>query len=372
VRRRGRGVVLVVVAVLFGGAVASAAHAAPPALQYACSPAPANCAGWYRSEVKLSWEWDDITASPRSGDCTERTFTADTTGTKVFCEVADDATGDYTGRTVTVRVDRTPPSLTTLAFSRVPDRDQWFNSPVAFSFLGQDATSGIESCTTGAYGGPDGAGVSVTGSCRDNAGNASSGSFALNYDGTPPGAPALKALPGNHRVALSWSASPGAEAEVVRLGQPGGFKLLYRGPAAEYTDRKLRNGRRYRYVVTLIDQAGNRTADKESAVPTESALLKPASGAHVSRAPMLVWKPARRARYYNVQLVRRGTKILSTWPREPQLRLRGSWRFDGRLRRLVRGRYCWYVWPGFGARSERRYGRMLGRSCFIVTDRDGR
>jgi hypothetical protein len=364
-----RRLVLVGVVALFAGGAAGAAHAAPPALDYACSPAPANCLGWYRTEVKLSWEWNDITAGPRSGDCTERTFTADTAGTPVFCEVADDATGDYTGRTVTLHIDRTPPTVTTLAFGRAPDRDPWFNRPVAFSFVGQDATSGIESCTGGTYGGPDGAGVIVTGGCRDNAGNASAGSFALNYDATPPAAPALRTRPGDHRVALAWSPSPGAEAEVVRLGRRGRPTLLYRGPAAGYTDRGLRNGRRFRYVVTLIDQAGNRATDTASAVPTASALLKPASGARVRGAPVLVWKPVRRARYYNVQLVRRGTKILSTWPREARLPLRAAWRFDGSRRRLVHGRYCWYVWPGFGKLSAHRYGRMLGRSCFVVAGR---
>jgi hypothetical protein len=27
--------------------------------------------------------------------------------------------------------------------------------------------------------------------------------------------------------------------------------------------------------------------------------------------------------------------------------------------RLTPGRYHWYVWPGFGKRSDRRYGRLL-------------
>jgi len=45
------------------------------------------------------------------------------------------------------------------------------------------------------------------------------------------------------------------------------------------------------------------------------------------------------------------------------------WRFGHRVRRLAPGRYCWFVWPGLGTRSERRYGPRLGKSCFTVVRR---
>lgn len=165
---------------------------------------------------------------------------------------------------------------------------------------------------------------------------------------------------------ITWTPSPGALAEVVRIRKHGAPKVLYRGPKAHFTHRKLRNGRRYRYRVTLIDQAGNRSADTASAVPTRSRLLQPANGAHVRSAPLLVWKRMKRATYYNAQLVRRRTKVLSTWPSKPRLQLHRRWRFNARRHRLTPGHYCWYVWPGLGARSERRYGRLLGKSCFTV------
>ena len=142
---------------------------------------------------------------------------------------------------------------------------------------------------------------------------------------------------------------------------------MYRGATESFTDTRLRNGHRYRYVVTLIDQAGNRSAAVTSAVPTDSPLLLPANGARLSSAPMLVWKPVKRARYYNAQLLRGQRKVLSRWPRTTRLQLHERWRFQGRVHRLVRGHYCWYVWPGFGPRSKRDYGRQLGKSCFTVT-----
>ena len=245
------------------------------------------------------------------------------------------------------------PSSSRVAPNRAADYNGWFNHPVGLTFQAVDQTSGVASCSSTTYGGPDGLGAAIGGSCTDVAGNTASGSFPLNYDATPPERPSVEALPGNKRVAVAWPPSPGAEAWVVRIRKRGAPKLIYRGPNASFTDRKLRNGRRYRYRVTLVDQAGNRSADGASAVPTASPLLRPADGAHLRRAPLLVWKRVKRASYYNAQLVRGGTKILSSWPRKPRLQLHRRWRFDHRVRRLVAGHYCWYVWPGLGARSER-------------------
>jgi hypothetical protein len=366
VRRLTLLLAVVAVAVPAGGAEAQG-----PALSYVCRPDPANCGTWYRAPVTLKWVWDNAVAHRSGGDClswSERTFTADTPATRVTCEVTSDADpGSYTGRSATIRIDQTPPAIPGPGFARPPDYNGWFNSPVAFSFIGEDLTSGVQSCASGTYGGPDGAGVTIAGSCQDIAGNVANASFALNYDATPPRRPAVTAIPGNHRVALRWSSSAVSDVEVVRLRKARPPKLIYRGSKRKAADRRLRNGRRYRYVVSAIDQAGNRNAVRASAVPTKARLLVPANGAHVRRPPLLIWKPVRRARYYNAQLFFRGRKVMTRWPRTARLQLHKRWRFNGRRHRLARGHYCWYVWPGRGSRSQRRYGRLLGKSCFTVT-----
>jgi hypothetical protein len=349
---------------------AGVAEAQGPTLSYVCRPDPANCAAWYRAPVELVWVWNNGAARRSGGDClnwSERIFRTDTAGMRLTCEVTDrQDPGSYTGRSATIRIDRTPPVISGPGFARAPDYNGWFNHPVAFNFIGQDATSGLESCTSGTYGGPDAAGVAIAGSCRDIAGNVASASFPLNYDATPPAPPAVSAIPGRRRVALRWSPPAGNLVEVVRLAKAKPPKLIYLGAERKLTDRKLRNGRRYRYLVTLIDQAGNRMTSRASAVPTKSRLLLPANGAHVRKPPLLIWKPARRARYYNAQLFFRGRKVMTRWPRVARLQLQNRWRFQGRRHRLVRGHYCWYVWPGRGPLSERRYGRLLGKSCFTV------
>jgi hypothetical protein len=362
-RRGCRLAVVSAVVGVCGCVLAGSAHA--QSVTVSCDSPPSErdmCDRWYTTPwVSLSWQWTDG-GMPVSG-CNTGLFTIEAREERM-CKV--DWANTSVTKKVWIGIDRTPPQLVAIAPDRPADYNGWFNRPVGLTFQGVDLTSGVASCSSTSYGGPDGLGVAISGSCTDVAGNAAAGSFPLNYDATPPLDPSVEATPRNRRVAVAWTPSPGAEAEVVRIRGRGAPKLLYRGPAAEFTDHKLRNGRRYGYRVTLIDQAGNWAADTASAVPTASRLLQPVNGAHVSGPPMLLWKRVRRARYYNTQLVRAGTKILSSWPRRPRLQLRRVWRFNDRVRRLVPGRYCWYVWPGLGARSERRYGRMLGKSCFIV------
>jgi hypothetical protein len=77
----------------------------------------------------------------------------------------------------------------------------------------------------------------------------------------------------------------------------------------------------------------------------------------------------RGARYYNVQLYRRGRKILSLWPHRTRLQLHRKWTFRGHTERLRRGVYVWVVWPARGTVAQPRYGRMLGLSKFRFAPR---
>ncbi|MGH2715342.1 MAG: hypothetical protein ACRDM7_15915 [Thermoleophilaceae bacterium] len=322
--------------------------------------------------MTLKWDYDNTAAHVSGGTCSDRTFTSDTAGFTVYCEVADNSSGATYGYPVTIKVDRTAPSVTASP-ARPPDYGGWFNHPVSVNFAGQDPISKVAFCTGGTYAGPDGATVTVGGSCTDVAGNVSFATFTLSYDATAPRAPAVDAMPGDHKIDLTWTTSPDSQAEVVRTGGDESATVVYSGPGGAFTDRGLKNERRYRYVVTLIDQAGNRAAGSTSTVPTAANLLLPPKGQRVRvkeqavTLPLLVWTKVRKARYYNVQVFRKGQKILSAWPERPRLQLRRKWRYRGKTYHLLEGRYCWHVWPGFGKRSEHRYGKRLGRSCFRVT-----
>jgi hypothetical protein len=332
----------------------------------ACEPLPANCVGWYRSPVTVRWSAPQADGVS-SGTCVQaETFFQDTSGHQSACVAweGSPSTGQ-TSASVFIRIDRTAPSLRAVA-SRPPDYGGWYNHPVSVSFRGSDATSGVASCSSATYSGPDRAGVRIGGSCRDVAGNVGLGATLLNYDATPPAPPKVEAKPRNRRVLLSWSGAAGAQSEVVRFRGHTPVGVVYRGPGRAFTDRRLRNGHRYRYLVTLIDQAGNRAWGRAGATPTASKLFSPVRGARVPSAPLLEWKKGKRARYWNVQLYRNRRKIFTFWPRTNALQLKNRWRFRGRRYRMVPGRYCWHVWPGIGKPKQQKYGRKLGESCFRV------
>ena len=78
------------------------------------------------------------------------------------------------------------------------------------------------------------------------------------------------------------------------------------------------------------------------------------------------WKAVTGASYYNVQLYRGKSKVLSAWPTGTSLALHLSWKYNGTKYALTPGLYHWFVWPGVGARAAGRYGTVLGDRTFTV------
>ena len=347
-----------------------AAASADPQLSYGCysppqSTTPVNCYGWNTSPVLLTWTYDQ--ANPVvSGNCRPQTISADTAGLEVSCEIQDRNDKSKTMKTAVIRLDATGPTVTGFAPDRPPDYDGWWNHPVAFAFQGSDPISGIAACSSTTYSGPDSPAAQVTGTCRDVAGNASSASFAIKYDATPPTLKALRTVPRVGRVALRWHESADAvRVDVSRSPGPAGARrsVVYSGPAKAFTDKAVKTGVRYTYSVTVYDAAGNSASRTVRARP---AALEPRTGARLRKPPLLRWEKERGALYYNVQLFRGRTKVLSAWPTHTRLKLRRSWTYRGSRHRLARGHYRWYVWPGLGSRADHRYGALIGHSSFSI------
>ena len=100
--------------------------------------------------------------------------------------------------------------------------------------------------------------------------------------------------------------------------------------------------------------------------PKRALLVSPPDGAKLTAPPKLAWVASAGARYYNVQLFRGAEKILSAWPTTSSLALRKAWRYRGRRYRMTPGTYRWYVWPGVGAKADKRYGPLLGTNSFDI------
>ena len=201
-------------------------------------------------------------------------------------------------------------------------------------------------------------------------------SYGWRVDGTAPET-TLAAAPAARTTSTSATFTFSAD-------EPGAFqcKLDAAAFAPCASPKPLTGLRRTAHVfeVRAIDAAGN--VDPTPAIrrwtvmtattrrtTSASALVAPRAGARVTSPPLLRWRRVPRASYYNVQLLRGSVKLLSVWPTRTRLQLRARWTYLGRQRRLTPGTYRWYVWPGYGKASLRRYGRLLGGSTFTVRAR---
>jgi len=327
-----------------------------------CSP------GWYTAPVSVVWQ---ASPAPLSTDpCLlgiQYSFTTDT-DTTLAC------TGTWSGNvqsqySTPLHIEISAPSATATP-DRPPDANGWYNHPVSVTFAG-NAFSGIASCTAPqTFSGPATTGTSLSGTCTDNAGKTAGASFPFRYDASPPSLSA-DSQPADGSVDLSWQASSGpaplAWIQVARNPgvAAGAADVLYQGGGTSYKDKRVRNGTHYTYTVTAMDQAGNMSQQTVSATPG-ARLLSPAAGARLTAPPALGWTAIPKATYYNVQLFKGRTKILSAWPAKPGLQLKRTWRFAGHRRHLAHGTYRWYVWPGFGARKAAHYGRRIGSATFVI------
>jgi hypothetical protein len=323
--------------------------------------------GWYTSNVTVSWSFSDpesgIMSSSPPG-CNATTLVNDTQGAPISCS-ATNLAGVTSTVSLTIRIDKTAPAVTSASPDRAPDSAGWYTRPVRVAFGGVDGTSGVEACSVMTYGGPDAGGASVSGNCHDRAGNQSGQmSFALNYDATAPGLSGVTVQASSHSATVRWKPLP--PWEIVTVRRSPGDRIVFQGSGSSFTDRTVLNGVLYVYVVVASDPAGNSDAESLKAAP-KGPLRAPAEKARVSSPPTLRWVKVRKASFYNVQVFRNGRKILSRWPVREQLRLRRKWVWNGRKRTLVPGTYRWFVWPAYRKRGGGiRYGKSLGFSDFVV------
>src|SRR4051812_9110876 len=193
---------LLLVACSVAAATARAADPTDSILAFGCDPplprTAASCAIWHTSLVNLRWTYDPNFAPVPGSSCDTTTISADTRGTNVTCAVQDAALTQVQ-KTVTLRVDQTAPTVSGATPARAADQTGWWNHAVAWTFAGSDATSGLASCDTVTYAGPDSGTGDVHGDCRDVAGNAATRHVAIKYDATPPVIPsATPERPADH------------------------------------------------------------------------------------------------------------------------------------------------------------------------------
>jgi hypothetical protein len=197
----------------------------PPVTLALASPSP-NGNGWNNTNVVVTLNSTDagpgasgveqvtysVTGAQGIGSTVvpgaSTSFTVSTEGTTTITFFGTDNAGNIEApKTITVRIDKTPPSI---LGSRTPpaNANGWNNSNMTVSFTCSDSISGL------AAGSPpastvlstEGAGESVAGACQDLAGNSAVATVGgINIDKTPPILTASVNPPPN---ANGWNNSP--------------------------------------------------------------------------------------------------------------------------------------------------------------------
>ena len=134
------------------------------------------------------------------------------------------------------------------------------------------------------YSGPDGD-ANVSGTCTDRAGHTSAPrAFGFKYDDTAPELTKAEVKKGDRFVTLSWAATGGVAAVSVTRADLAATATapMYTGTGTSWTDRSVKNGVRYSYVLKVEDAAGN-AATKTIVATPRPALYQPARDARVRR-----------------------------------------------------------------------------------------
>ena len=271
---------VVLVAAAFAVALPAAAGTNPVTATCTTSSGTGPCStGWYTTDVTVKFT---INGGSVYSGCNSVSVDNDTAGQQIGCvvELPDQS---LSGQTVTIKRDATPPTVSSVALARGPDSNGWYNHPVQVTASGSDATSGIASCTSAVYSGPDSSSASVTATCVDNAGNRSAPqTVSLKYDATPPSVTAAPARPPdvngwyNHPVSVAFSGTDATS------GVASCDTVSYDGPTS--ADASVTG--------TCHDQAGNVSAPAsfslkyDATPPTLSDLVVAGKGSDAS----LTWK----------------------------------------------------------------------------------
>jgi hypothetical protein len=143
---------------------------------------------WYTSSVTVATEGSDTVSTPVM--CTaEQGFTENTTGTEVNGSCTNDAGLTEHAAPITIKIDKTPPSAALSVISGTAGTNGWFTSDVVVRTSGQDATSGIASCSADTTLDTETGGTLVTGSCTNGAGlTTAAAPITIKIDKTPPSA----------------------------------------------------------------------------------------------------------------------------------------------------------------------------------------
>ena len=144
---------------------------------HAVTPAP-NAADWNNSDVTVHFDAKDDDAGSGVADVTSRptsrSSARDGRQRLVVNGSAKDTAGNVGTDSVTVKLDKTAPTITGAIVGGTQGDNGWYVGPVTVHFTCSDALSGVATCPDDVTLTANGANQSVTGTATDKAGNTAS------------------------------------------------------------------------------------------------------------------------------------------------------------------------------------------------------
>jgi hypothetical protein len=173
-----------------------------PTVTHTVNPGP-NSAGWNNSDVTVHFDAkdDDSGSGIAAGSITpDKTISTETSGTVVNGQASDTA-GNTGTDSVTVKLDKTAPTISGAITSGTKGNNGWYTTPVVVHFTCGDALSGVASCDKDVTLSANGANQSAQGQAMDVAGNGNAASVSgINIDNENPTITGVNVAGGQYTV----------------------------------------------------------------------------------------------------------------------------------------------------------------------------
>ena len=234
---------------------------------------PPNGRGWHRSAVTISFTGTDDRSGVEACDGPV-TLSGEGAGQRASGTCTDLAGNVSEPVVEAVNIDVTAPAAHARR-SPAANASGWNNTNVTVAFDGEDALSGVFSCSADVVLSDDGANQSGSGRCEDNAGNVSApaASEGINIDRTPP---VLSSSRSEANVD-GWNNAP-VTAEFVCSDALSGVSVGPRTPQVVAGE-----GRGQSLTATCSDRAGNTATARVENVNID--LTPPVAAALVAPSP---------------------------------------------------------------------------------------
>jgi hypothetical protein len=221
-----------------------------PTVTHTLAPAP-NATGWNVGDVTVHFDArdDDSGSGVDAGTITRDEVVRDETAGRRIDGSAKDLVGNVGNDSVTVKLDRTPPTVTGAVVDGVKGAGGWYTGPVKVAFTCSDALSGMAVCPDPVTLTDNGAGQSVTGTATDNAGNQATVKVAgIDIDREKP---AIAVAGVKDGAVYTLGAVPGGSCSATDA-------VSGAGPCSVSVSGGLANGvGTFVYIAKATDRAGN-------------------------------------------------------------------------------------------------------------------